>query len=161
VVPFTLQTFFVILSGNLLGARYGTISQVIYLIVGLIGLPIFAYGGGPGYILQPTFGYLLASPLAAYIAGIFIQSIFQQDYNSTLKKQSLFLRIFFSNLISSLVIFLIGVCYLYIILNFYLNRDIGFDKACWIGFIIFLPGDIVKVFIASLVTIRMRKIVKI
>jgi len=69
-VPLTLQTFFVLMAGNLLGSRFGAASQFVYLVIGLMGLPIFANGGGPGYILQPTFGYLLAYPLAAVIAGI-------------------------------------------------------------------------------------------
>ena len=59
VISFTLQTFFVVLSGALLGKKYGTMAQALYVILGLIGIPIFTKGGGPQYVLEPSFGYLL------------------------------------------------------------------------------------------------------
>ena len=54
-VPLTLQTAAVLLSGILLGPRMGALSQAVYVVTGLIGLPVFAQGGGPGYVLKPTF----------------------------------------------------------------------------------------------------------
>ena len=58
VVPFTLQFLFTTLAGVLLGSRLGAISVVLYIALGLLGVPVFAEGGGPGYILKPSFGYL-------------------------------------------------------------------------------------------------------
>ncbi len=69
-VPFTLQTLFVYLSGITLGKKYGMASQGLFLTLGLIGLPVFTGGGGPASVLQPTFGYLAAFPLAAWLAGV-------------------------------------------------------------------------------------------
>lgn len=69
-VPITLQTLMVLLSGAVLGARYGALSQALYLLVGALGLPVFAGGGsGFGAILGPTGGYLLSYPLAAATVG--------------------------------------------------------------------------------------------
>ena len=68
-VPFTLQPVAVLLSGVLLGAAGGMSSQLLYLAAGMIGLPVFAAGGGLPYLLGPTGGYLLAFPIAAWIAG--------------------------------------------------------------------------------------------
>ncbi len=68
-VPFTLQPVAVLLSGVLLGAAGGMSSQLLYLAAGMIGLPVFAAGGGLPYLLGPTGGYLLAFPFAAWIAG--------------------------------------------------------------------------------------------
>jgi biotin transport system substrate-specific component len=68
-VPFTLQPVAVLLSGVLLGAAGGMSSQLLYLAAGMVGLPVFAAGGGLPYLLGPTGGYLLAFPIAAWIAG--------------------------------------------------------------------------------------------
>ena len=68
-VPLTLQTLMVMFSGLILGGRLGALSQLVYILVGLMGIPIFAHGGGPGYVLQPTFGYLLGFVCGAYIIG--------------------------------------------------------------------------------------------
>jgi biotin transport system substrate-specific component len=68
-VPFTLQVVCVILAGAILGPRLGAASQAAYLTAGALGAPIFAAGGGLGYLLGPTGGYLLAFPAAAYVAG--------------------------------------------------------------------------------------------
>ncbi|MEW6750148.1 MAG: biotin transporter BioY [Candidatus Latescibacterota bacterium] len=68
-VPLTLQPAFVCLSGLWLGPLLGAASQGVYLAAGLLGAPVFARGGGPQYVLEPTFGYLLAYPAAALVAG--------------------------------------------------------------------------------------------
>lgn len=68
-VPFTLQVFFVLSAGLTLGGRLGALSQMMYLAMGLVGLPVFAGGGGPLYLLGPTGGYILGFPIAAGLAG--------------------------------------------------------------------------------------------
>jgi biotin transport system substrate-specific component len=68
-VPFTFQVAAVLLAGAMLGPVLGAASQVVYLAAGAAGLPVFAAGGGLFYLLGPTGGYLLAYPLAAYVAG--------------------------------------------------------------------------------------------
>lgn len=72
-VPFTLQTLVVLLSGMMLGSQKGAYAQVLYLTLGLVGLPVFAVNGnimtGAMRLIGPTGGYLLAFPLAAYAAG--------------------------------------------------------------------------------------------
>src|SRR5215208_6670677 len=70
-VPFTLQVLAVILSGLLLGPRYGALAQVVYVLLGAVGLPVFAqFSGGLGVVLGPTGGYLLSYPVAAAVAGL-------------------------------------------------------------------------------------------
>lgn len=70
-IPFTLQVFAVVLAGLLLGPRYGALAMAIYLLVGAVGVPVFAgFKGGLGIILGPTGGYLVSYPLAAAIAGL-------------------------------------------------------------------------------------------
>lgn len=69
-VPFTLQVPAVLLSGIALGPWLGAASQLAYIAVGLLGLPVFATGGGPGYILTPTFGFLIGFVVAAAVVGL-------------------------------------------------------------------------------------------
>src|SRR3989339_1178484 len=69
-VPITLQTLMVLLSGAMLGARYGALSQFLYLVLGAAGLPVFAGGsGGIASLFGPTGGYLFSYPIAAFIVG--------------------------------------------------------------------------------------------
>jgi biotin transport system substrate-specific component len=69
-VPITLQTLFVVLAGAVLGARLGALAAAAYVLVGAAGAPVFANGGGGvGWLLGPTGGYLLAAPLAALVTG--------------------------------------------------------------------------------------------
>jgi len=70
MVPFTLQAVFVLLAGAILGPGLGAASQAAYLAIGALGAPVFAMGGGLGYLLGPTGGYLLAFPAAAFAVGV-------------------------------------------------------------------------------------------
>jgi biotin transport system substrate-specific component len=71
-VPLTMQVFAVMLCGMLLGSKLGFISQIIYLAIGTIGIPVFAQmSGGPGVILGPTGGFLLSFPIVCFIVGYF------------------------------------------------------------------------------------------
>ncbi|OIU70672.1 biotin transporter BioY [Rossellomorea aquimaris] len=73
-VPITLQTFFAILAGAILGSRIGAISMTVYALVGLVGVPVFArFGAGFSSIFSPTFGFILSYILTACITGKIIQ----------------------------------------------------------------------------------------
>ncbi len=156
-VPITLQTLFVILSGSLLGAKFGALSQLIYLAVGLLGAPIFSQGGGPGYIFQPTFGYLLGYPLAAFTIGYLLWG---RNFPGSIESPT-FLKICLVTTIGVLVIFIPGVTVLYLNLKYIVAKPIPFSKAVWVGFAVFIPGDIIKVMVTSILTFRLRKILSI
>lgn len=141
-VPLTLQTFFVLLSGHLLGPVYGAASQMAYLLLGLIGLPVFAEGGGLAYVFKPTFGYLLGYPLASFAAGMII-------HRGALRPQILpaasLARMVLANVSALLAIFVPGVAYLWWNLNFVLGLTFSFTNALKVGFLVFLPGDVIKI----------------
>ena len=65
----TLQFFFTAMAGLLLGAKLGALSQLLYVVLGLVGVPIFAAGGGFGYVFNPTFGFLLGLIPTAWVIG--------------------------------------------------------------------------------------------
>lgn len=103
-VPITLQSFFVILSGILLGPKLGALSQVLYIFLGLIGIPIFSgFSGGLQHILKPSFGFIIGFVFAAYTAG----KVSYLSNNISSKK------IWISSTIATLIIYLFG----YIIFN--------------------------------------------
>ena len=146
-VPFTLQTLMVMFAGLLLGSRRGALSQVLYLILGLMGLPIFAQGGGPAYILQPSFGFLIG-----FIAGAFtIGKVLDRSPNLTLS-QTLFALV-----LGQGIIYLFGLSYLYLNLNFILQKPISLSSVFVIGLLIFIPGDVVKTIIAALLMVPLRQ----
>lgn len=73
-VPITLQTLVVLMSGAMLGPYYGALAMILYVVVGILGLPVFAGGGsGIGAILGPTGGYLISYFVAAYVIGKVVQ----------------------------------------------------------------------------------------
>ena len=146
-VPFTLQTLMVMFAGLLLGSRRGALSQVLYLSLGLIGLPIFAQGGGPAYILQPSFGFLIG-----FIAGAFvIGKVLEKSSALTLS------RTVFALVLGQAIIYLFGLSYLYLNLNFIIKKPISFSSVLAIGFLFFIPGDAVKTFIAAFLMAPLRR----
>lgn len=139
-VRLTLQTFFVILSGMILGPFYGALSQAAYVLLGLAGLPVFSEGGGMGYIFKPTFGYLLGYPVASAVIGRVLHG---NDAGCALKEVST-ARLIFGGALGIAAIFIPGVLVLYLNLNFVADAPISFSAALWSGCLIFLPGDALK-----------------
>lgn len=134
-VPLTLQTLMVMFAGLILGGRLGALSQLVYILVGLMGIPIFAHGGGPGYVLQPTFGYLLGFICGAYVIGRFTEK------KEVLKRSFLFTVL----LAGILAVYLPGVTVLYLNLNFIQQKAFSLSTAIKIGLLVPLPGDLVKI----------------
>lgn len=133
-VPMTLQTLMVMFSGLILGGRLGALSQLVYVLVGLLGIPVFAHGGGPGYVLQPTFGYLVGFVLGAYVIGRLTER------RERLHRGALFLVI----LLGILAVYIPGVAVLYLNLNFIQQKAINLSTAVKVGAFVPLPGDLVK-----------------
>lgn len=140
----TLQVFFVLLSALLLGKYYGALCSIIYVTLGLIGIPIFTNGGGIGYVMQPSFGYLLGFIPAAFVIGYLAEK---------LEKKSFFTLLFCCGL-GVLIDFIIGVPYLYCVLKFLLHKDINIIGVLKSGFLVFLPGDLIKCILASILAVR-------
>lgn len=129
-VPLTFQPFFCAFAGLMLGSRLGTLSMAIYVALGLAGVPIFTQGGGPMYVLKPSFGYLIGFIAGAYIIGKVFEILREINIKNALV----------SVMSGLLVIYLIGIPYMYLILKFYLNKP---DITMW-GTIISLISFIIK-----------------
>lgn len=142
----TLQFFFTAMAGVLLGARWGAASQAVYVLLGLVGLPIFTQGGGFSYVLQPTFGFLVGLIPAAWLIG----------YMS--RKKSGFWWPCLSCLAGLGVLYLIGMPYMAVILNVYLAKGMSLRSLLMAGMLPFLPGDMVKIAVTALLCGRLRPV---
>lgn len=133
----TLQFFFTALAGVLLGPKYGALSQAVYVLMGLLGLPVFTQGGGLGYLLNPTCGFLFALIPAAWVIGALTRD--RRDFG----------RVFLAAAAGDAVLYLIGIPYLYLILNFYLGRSMSLLAVLKVGMLVFLPGDLLKILVVA------------
>jgi len=134
-VPITLQTFFVLLSGAMLGGTLGPSSQLLYLLLGAAGLPIFTRAGsGLLYLAGPTSGYLFGFVLASLFVGRSISKIPRN-----------FISVFGLLFAADLILLFCGMIWLKAVLGF------GWPKLFLIGFLPFIPGDIIKTFACTLV----------
>ena len=134
-VPITLQTLFVFLSGAILGKRLGAISQAAYLGMGVLGMPIFTAGGfGALYVLGPTGGYILGFIVSSWLIGYMIRK------NDTIGS---IITAFVSG---ATVIFALGAGWLVF------GLGLNIKQAFFLGVLPFIPGCIIKIAIAAIIT---------
>lgn len=112
---FTLQWFFVLIAGLLLGKKRAAMSVCVYLMIGLVGVPVFASGGGPMYLIRPTFGFLLGFALAAYVMGIMMDK----------KTKASFLWMLLTSIVGLIMYYGMGILYFYFISNYVINMPVG------------------------------------
>ncbi|WP_368488490.1 biotin transporter BioY [Clostridium sp. BJN0013] len=143
-VPFTLQYLFCALAAVILGSKLGALSQIVYIVIGLIGIPVFTEGGGFNYIFKPTFGYLIGFIIAAYVIGKIRENI----------KELTFIKAIFMLLSGLFFIYLFGVVYLYISYNLYLGKNISFYFAFFYGFVVCIAGDLVLTIFTAYISIK-------
>ncbi|ASJ02412.1 biotin transporter BioY [Thermococcus profundus] len=137
-VPVTLQVLFVLLSGFLLGAKRGFLSQITYLLAGAVGLPVFAkFSGGPAVIYGPTGGYLMAFPIAAAVAGLAYES------RGLLRHVAL-------GLLALGVIYLLGWARLTLLLD-------SPERAFEVGVLPFVAVDVVKTLLAGFLALSVKR----
>ena len=132
-VAFTLQILFVFLAGILLGPGAGALSQLVYVLLGLAGVPIFTGGGGLGYVLQPSFGFLLG-----YIGGAAVTGMIARGGKPTL------LRLALACGAGLAAIYAVGLPYMAWVLNVHLGKGLPAGYIITNGCLIFLPWDGVK-----------------
>ena len=137
---FTLQFLFVLMAGMILGSHKGAISVAVYVLLGLIGIPIFAAGGGITYIFRPSFGYLLAFIVAAFITGL----ISEKNKENSLKRYLL------ATIAGFVVTYIIGLTYKYFMLNFYVGEKTALFMVIADCFPIDMPGDILLTILSAI-----------
>ena len=150
-VPFTLQYLFTMLSGLLLGSKLGLVSVGVYILLGLAGLPVFTQGGGIGYVLQPSFGYIIGFALGAFITGRIAEK----------KDRPGLGRLLAAGLAGLGVVYLLGMIHYYLISALYLNNPIGLWTLFLYCFILTVPGDILLCVLGAVLAKRLTYLGKI
>lgn len=144
-IPFTLQFTFVLLAGLLLGPKYGPLSVAVYVVLGLIGIPVFTSGGGIGYVITPTFGYLLGFIFCAFAAGF---------VRNRLKKPT-FPCLLLSAAAGVVCTYLIALPYLYFLGTFITNKPLAAGTLLTSYCAAFLPTDLLQCAAAAFLATRL------
>lgn len=148
-VPVTMQSFFVMLAGIILGARDGALAVLVYIILGLCGLPLFSGGGGIQYMIHPTFGFLAGFLVCTFCVG------------SLCKKENIrVLKLFIYLLISLIPIYITGGIYFYFVTKNILGADINLVTVIYSCCLVFVPGDILKCVLCAVFGKRVRRLMR-
>ncbi|MEX0375275.1 biotin transporter BioY [Spiribacter pallidus] len=140
-VPFTMQTFVVLALGLVYGPMLGAATVLAYLGQGLMGLPVFAAGGGPAYLAGPTGGYLIGMVPAAWIAGqLALRGWLRHPLTGVLAAG-----------IANTAVYAVGVCWLAVWMG-------GVEQAITAGLLPFLPGAVMKITGAGLIGWAMTRV---
>jgi biotin transport system substrate-specific component len=136
-VPFTIQPMIVLIGAAALGARLGALAQLLYLMLGIAGLPVFAFSPelpqGVARLMGPTGGYLMAYPIAAFLTGLLAEKGLDRRYFTSILAMSVGLSVIFAG----------GVLWI--------ARVAGIETALATGLYPFVVVDVIKVVAAGLV----------
>lgn len=140
-VPITLQTLFTGLAGALLGSSTGALSQIVYVLLGLIGLPVFAGGrAGMGTLFGPSGGYLIGFIIGAYVVGKIVE----------IRPNAGWAWIAMALVAGNVVIYTLGTAQLALVAHF------SWLKAVLVGVVPFLIGDALKLGAATWLALKLR-----
>jgi biotin transport system substrate-specific component len=128
-VPVTMQNLFTVMAGMLLGPGAGAASQAVYVAMGLLGLPVFSGGGGPAYVMSPTFGYLVGFIAAAAVSGFIAKD---KELNTR--------NAFLASAAGMLAVYLVGLPYLAFYFHFIMKKPDAAMLAVKVGIIFQATG---------------------
>lgn len=149
-IPFTLQSAFVTLSGLLLGCKKSAASTVTYLLLGLVGFPVFTGGGGLSYVFNPTFGYIIGFILGASLTGLIAQKFSPKNFRTNL----------LAGFVGLAVIYVCGIVYYCLINSIHLHTELSFRHIFIYCFLTTAPGDILLTVVAAYTARRLAASVK-
>lgn len=148
-VAVTLQTLILMISLLVLNPREAVLVPIIYTILGLVGLPIFSgNSGGPSAVFMPSFGFILGFTISTFITNTLTANM--EDGNK---------KMIYKLLLFNLFLYLLGLPYMYFILNSYLGKGVDLYFVLKFGFLLFLPGDTLKTVLAFIISKRLKKLI--
>ncbi len=143
----TLQLVFANLAGLILGAKRSFFLCLTYLFMGLLGLPVFAGGAGPAYVMRPTFGYIIGFTVAVLIAGL----LFKNKQADSPQKALIY------TLLTISICYLFGAFHYHLILNFYLAKESSLGQTLTWAVLATLPKDLILGGISSVAAVQIKK----
>lgn len=143
---FTMQWFFVLLAGFLLRPRLACASVCTYLVIGLLGIPVFAAGGGPAYLIRPTFGFLLGFAGAAYVIG----KVSERCHPVKMRQYLL------PAVCGLAVYYLAGMIYFYLISNYVISMPVGWKVVLVNCCLLTISQDFILCVLAAAVAAQLR-----
>lgn len=150
-VPFTLQITAVFIGAALFGAKVGAMSQLLYIAIGLAGFPVFAAGGGLGYVIVPTFGYLVGFAVAGWYVGWTVPRLKRPTYG----------KIVLHQVIGVVLLYIVGSVWMWANINFIGGETtMTLGHAFLYGFLIPMPGDVLLAFVCASVVLRLQPIME-
>ena len=168
----TLQTFFVLTAGYLLGAKLAALSATLYMVIGLMGVPVFSGGGGLSYVLRPSFGYIIGFVVGAWVTGFLTEQIARnpaKEYTQRKVKQkndcidqkrrqnkTRLGALILAGTAGLACIYLIGILYFTAIHWLYLKDGMAFSQIFLYCFVLCIPGDAISCVMAAFVARRLR-----
>lgn len=140
-VPISLGTLAIYLTVTVLGMKLGTLSVVTYILLGLVGLPVFTnFSAGPGKLFGPTGGYIIGYTFLALICGAFVERFFHKP-----------VLCFLGMVLGTGILYAFGTVWLKVQMN------LTFFEALMAGVIPFIPGDLAKIVLAMTGGLQIRK----
>lgn len=149
-IPFTLQFLFTNFAALLLGKKYGAFSCFIYMALGLIGLPIFTQGGGFGYLLKPSFGYILGFIAGAYVCGLVVEKAKVKSFKTYI----------LASVLNMLTVYIIGMAYFAMIMGVYMGQPKSLGYIVVYCGLVFIPGDLLSGILSSALCKRLSVAIK-
>lgn len=145
-IPFTMQFLFVNFAMLMLGSLWASVSILVYIIMGLIGIPVFTAGGGFTYVLHPTFGYLIGFFVGSIITGGVLRRMHARPLNFIIMSA-----------VNMLIVYVFGMIYFYFIETLYLGVNVSAKTILISCFLIFVPGDALWCVLSSIIAYRLRR----
>ncbi len=146
-VPLTMQTFAALLTGYVLGPRNGAFATLLYTAVGLAGVPVFTAGGGPAYVLSPTFGYIIGFSCCAALTGRL----------ATFNRSGSPVMAYIIMLAGMAAIYIPGLLWLAVSLTWIADTPSAMTTILRVGLLVPAAGDLITAVPAAALSVRLRK----
>lgn len=158
-VPVNLGTLGVFLCGGILGAKYGTVSEMVYVLLGAAGVPVFAgFRGGVGVLAGPTGGYIIGYLAAAFLIGLILDKYYSSKQNNNIADITGSVKLY-AILAGSLLLGL-AACYALGTLWFIISTGTGLWASLVACVFPFIPGDIIKIAAGTFLVKKLRPLLR-